>query len=99
MITVLNDSNFEEQISKGLKLVEFMAPWCGFCTKQRNVLDEFDKVWIGTVDTDMYPVLSQKYSINALPTFLVFKKGKIVEKFSGLHSKFEIMDILNKHII
>ena len=98
MITELNYNNFDEQVGKGLKLVEFMALWCGFCSKQRNVLDEFDKVWIGTVDTDKHPDLSQKYSINALPTFLVFKNGKIVEKFSGLHSKFEIMDILNRHI-
>lgn len=99
MITELSNNNFEEQVSNGLKLVEFMAPWCSFCSKQRNVLDEFDKVWIGTVDTDKQPELSRKYSINALPTFIIFKNGKIVEKFSGLHSKFEIMDILNKHIV
>ena len=87
MIIELNNENFDENVSKGLKLVEFYAPWCGYCSKQNAVLEEMK-------DGDNSPAITQKYGINAYPTFLIFNDGKAVNKFSGLHTKFELMNIL-----
>ncbi len=99
MIKELDITNFENELEKGLKLVEFYAPWCGFCNRQEPILEEMDKIWIGRVDTDDNRNIAQKYRVNSLPTFILFKDGNEVDRFFGLHSKFDLMDRLNKHIV
>ena len=94
MIIELNNENFDENISKGLKLVEFYAPWCGYCAKQNAVLEEMKEITVYKINGDNSPAIAQKYGINAYPTFLIFNDGKAVNKFSGLHTKFELMNIL-----
>ena len=99
MIKELDITNFENELEKGLKLVEFYARWCGFCNRQHPILEEMDKIWIGRVDTDDNRNIAQKYRVNSLPTFILFKDGNEVDRFFGLHSKFDLMDRLNKHIV
>ena len=98
MITELDKVNFNEETKGGLKLVEFFADWCGFCTRQEPILEEMDKVWIGRVNTDENRELAQKFSISSLPSFILFKDGNEVERFQGLHSKFDLMNIIKKHL-
>ena len=84
MIKELDITNFENELEKGLKLVEFYAPWCGFCNRQEPILEEMDKIWIGRVDTDDNRNIAQKYRVNSLPTFILFKDGNEVDRFLGL---------------
>ena len=98
MITELDKVNFNEETKGGLKLVEFFADWCGFCTRQEPILEEMDKVWIGRVNTDENRELAQKFSISSLQSFILFKDGNEVERFQGLHSKFDLMNIITKHL-
>lgn len=98
MLIKLDKNNFEKETEKGLKLVEFFAPWCGFCQKQEPILEEMDKVWIGQVNSELSPELFEKYKVTSYPTFVLFKDGEEVERFSGVHSKFDIMEILTKYM-
>ena len=98
MITELNTKNFEKEISNGLKLVEFFTTWCGYCKKQKPELEKMDKIWIGLVDADEFADIAKTYKITGFPTFLVFKDGKEVERFSGFKTKEEIMERLIKHL-
>ena len=81
-----------------MKLIEFFADWCGFCTRQEPILEELDKVWIGRVNTDENKEIARKYKINSLPSFILLKNGEEVDRFTGLHSKFDIMNIITKHM-
>ncbi len=98
MIKELDKTNFNDEIKNGLKVVEFFADWCGYCTRQEPILEELDKVWIGKVNTDENRELAQKFSISSLPSFVIFKDGKEIHRFSGLHSKFDIMNIISNYI-
>ncbi len=98
MIKSLDKTNFEDELKTGLKLVEFYAPWCGYCKKQNEILSDMDKVYIGQVNTDENAELAIRHSIHSFPTFLVFKNGKEVERFSGLRNKFDLMNIVSKYI-
>ncbi len=98
MIKELDNQNFSKETEQGLKLVEFFADWCGFCTRQEPILEELDKVWVGRVNTDENKEIARKYKISSLPSFVLLKDGKEVERFSGLHSKFDIMNIIMKHL-
>lgn len=98
MLKQLNKDNFKDELKNGLKLVEFYAPWCGYCKKQEDILQELDKVYVGQVNTDEDAELAIRYGIHSFPTFLVFKEGKEVERFSGLRNKFDLMNVVAKYI-
>ncbi len=98
MLKELNKNNFDEEIKSGVKLVEFYAPWCGYCKKQEPILQEMDKVWIGQVNTDDNAEVAIKHGINSFPTFLIFSEGKEVERFSGLRDKFDLMNKVMKYV-
>lgn len=99
MITKLDKTNFDDETKDGLKIVEFYADWCGYCTRQDPILEELDKVWIGKVNTDDSRELAQKYGISSLPSFIIFKNGNEVHRFSGLHSKFDIMNVITNYLV
>lgn len=98
MIIELTENNFREHILTGLKLVEFYTPWCGYCTKQNAILEEMKDITTYKLNGDDYPYILEKYGVHSFPTFVIFKDGKVTDKFSGLHSKFDIMNILTKYM-
>jgi thioredoxin 1 len=90
VLVELNNDNFENETSKGLKLIEFYTTWCTYCRNQRIELEGFKEsdMWIGLVDGDEYPNLVQKFGINGFPTFILLKDGeKEVVKYSSLLRK------------
>ena len=99
MIVDLNENNFEEQIKTGLKLVEFYAEWCGYCKKQRPILEELSKnnIWIGTLDVDKNPKIPNDYGITGYPSFILFKNGKVVSRTSGYHDKSQLLSDVMKN--
>ncbi len=100
MIKELNENNFEENIKSGLKLVEFYATWCGYCQKQRPILEELSRnnIWIGVVDSDKNPNLVKKYGVSGYPTFILFKEGKVIAALSGFHEKSQLLARLMEHL-
>lgn len=100
MLVELNENNFEQNIKTGLKLVEFYAPWCGFCQKQRPVLEDLSKnnIWIGTVNADENPKLVQKFGINGFPSFILFKEGQVLASLAGFHQKSQLLSSLMAHL-
>lgn len=98
MLKTLTKENFNEEIKTGLKLVEFYAPWCSYCRKQEEVLKELDKIYIGQVDTEKEAELAIRHSVHSFPTFLIFRNGKEVERFSGLRNKYDLMNTITKYL-
>ncbi|KAE8701824.1 Thioredoxin Y1 [Hibiscus syriacus] len=69
-------------------LVDFYATWCGPCQFMVPVLDEVsatlkDKIQVVKIDTEKYPSIADKYKIQGLPTFIIFKDGKPFDRFEG----------------
>ncbi|XP_019174463.1 PREDICTED: thioredoxin Y1, chloroplastic-like [Ipomoea nil] len=69
-------------------LVDFYATWCGPCQFMVPVLNEVsdsmkDKIQVVKIDTEKYPSIADKYQIQALPTFILFKDGKPCDRFEG----------------
>lgn len=89
---VLTQTNFQDQIANGVALVDFWAPWCGPCKMQLPIIEELAEKWEGKailakVNVDEEPELSSRYGIMSIPTLLLMKDGKIVDKMVGLQSK------------
>lgn len=83
-------------------LVDFWAPWCGPCMQQGPIIDELadeitGKAKIFKVNVDDNSELASQYSIMSIPALKVFKNGNVVEEFVGVHSKKQLLEVIEKH--
>lgn len=97
MAKVFSDENFEGEVlnSDVPVLVDFFAEWCGPCKMMGPVVDKIaqeyeGKAKVGKIDIDKNPDLAGKYNVMSVPTFMVFKQGKIVDTVIGAVSKEEL---------
>ncbi len=90
----LNDNNFEQEVLKSDQpvLVDFFAEWCGPCKMQAPIIDELEKEYKGKakiykLDVDKAQETASKYQVMSIPTIVIFKDGKEVERLMGLQQK------------
>lgn len=91
------DSNFKQEVleSELPVLVDFWATWCGPCKSIAPHIDELakeysGKIKIGEVDVDNNSKIPTDYGIMSIPTIIFFKKGKVMDQFTGAASKLEL---------
>jgi len=91
-VVVLNVTNFDHQTKRGLTLVDFWATWCMPCKVMvpalNDVAEELDgKVKVGKVDVDQNQALAAKFKVRSIPTLILFKDGKEINRFVGVKDK------------
>ncbi len=93
--------DIENEVVKkeGITLIDFYADWCGPCKIFETILEEIaedEKYKIVKIDTDEYGEIPKEFGIRSIPTVLLYKDGKFVEKISGFSSKVEFEKKLKK---
>ncbi len=90
-IMLVTDNNFEEVISNNsLVLIDFWAEWCGPCKRMEPILQEFESeigIPVGKLNVDEYPEKSQEYSVQSIPTMVLFVDGNPVHTVVGAKPK------------
>ena len=94
MLRELDVNNFDDEVSNGLKTIEFYTTWCSYCKKQQTELEHMDKIWIGQIDADNNTELATKFKVNAFPTFIILNDGKEIGRISGFNKKEDLMEKL-----
>lgn len=97
--------DFEEKVLKSKKpvMVDFGAPWCGPCRMAEPVFDELAKEYkgkavIGKVNIDEEQDLAGKYGVMSIPTVIIFKEGKEVDRKVGFPGKEGYQKMLEEHL-
>ena len=93
--TTITDATFRREILEASgppTLVDCWAPWCGPCRVIAPILDQLAKeasgrYRIAKLNVDENPVTASEYQIASIPTMLIFKNGKLVDRLIGAHPK------------
>lgn len=76
---------------KGTVFVDFHAEWCGPCKMTEPIIEqlsnEMKDIKFVKVDVDANSELASEYSVFSIPTFLIFKDGKVASQFVGAMGK------------
>ena len=100
----MNTEQFNEKVKEGnIILVEYMAPWCGYCRRLapviKKVATEYDEVLsINQVNIDENAELAEREGIEAIPTFVIYKDGKALDSIVAPDSKAKIESFINVYI-
>ena len=83
-------------------LVDFYADWCGPCKAMDPVIQEVAKELTGKVriikiNIDKNTSAAQAYSVMAVPTYILFRKGNILWRHAGMIDKSSLVKVLHQH--
>jgi len=102
-ITQATDQTFASEIKEGYVLVDFWATWCPPCRALAPIFAELSQEFSGEVkfvkvDVDRAGKTATQYGIRSIPTLILFKDGKQIEKWIGGRSKEDLRILIKEAI-
>jgi len=99
----LTDNNFETETNEGVVLVDFWAPRCGPCRAQGPIIERvadamLGKAVVGKCNVDEEPKSAERFGVRKIPTLVILKDTREVERFVGLQQEAALITAIGKHL-
>lgn len=97
-------ANFNKLVNTNVPvLVDFYADWCGPCKMQAPILSEVareigQQAKIVKIDVDKNQEIASRFQVRGVPTLILFKKGEVVWKSSGVANKAQLIETIRKYM-
>lgn len=99
-IVTLTSKSYDDEVSKGLVLVDYWAVWCGPCRKMEPILKQIAEeadVKVGKLNVDDYKAVARAKGVSTIPTMFIYKDGKEMQRLVGVYTKDELLKVLNSY--
>lgn len=102
---IVTDRNFSEEVENSPfpVLLDFWAPWCGPCRTVAPMIDQLanelrGKIRVGKLDVDKNQMTAARFRVQSIPTLLILKGGREVQRIVGAQSKSAILHSLKDYL-
>lgn len=97
----LDDNNFDNEIANGVTLVDFYADWCGPCRMIAPIVEELSnelqgQAKIAKLDIENAQKVTASFGVTSIPTIILFKDGKEVNRVVGIKGKGDLKAMITK---
>jgi len=80
-----------------VEIKQFSAEWCGPCSQQKEILEDFDAAPVRAIDVDEDQQTARDYGVRGIPTLVVEVEGEEVERFTGVTQLEEIENAVDRN--
>ena len=102
MVKEITEKEFNEIIKKPIAVVDFWAEWCPPCRMLAPIIEELElklkNITFAKIDIDKNKKLALRFSVEVVPTLLVFRKGRLIDRIIGAVPLEELEKKLKKSL-